>query len=113
MTEMINQLLYEDPLMTARRFTDTRRYVVYRWNTTHTEPIDENQVGLFLADEHYGSLTEEQKGFIRDCRNEMGGVYNDTVFRVLEYLEMQRRGMVGDLMNFCRIFLPDSPTKCA
>lgn len=61
MTEMTNQLFYEDPLMTARRFADTRRYVVYRWNATHAEPIDEDQVALFLADEHYGSLTEEQK----------------------------------------------------
>ncbi len=113
MTEMTNQLFYEDPLMTARRFADTRRYVVYRWNATHAEPIDEAQVELFLTNEHYGSLTEEQKEFTRDCRDKMVGVYNDTLFRMLQYQEMLRWGMVSDLTSFCRVFLPDSPAKCA
>lgn len=113
MTEMTNQLFYEDPLMTARRFADTRRCVVYRWNATHAEPIEEAQVALFLADEHYGKLTEEQKEFTRDCRDKMGGVYRDTLFRMLQYQEMLRWGMVSDLTGFCRIFLPDSPAKCA
>lgn len=113
MSEMTNQFFCEDLLMTARRFADTRRYVVYRWNATHAEPIDEDQVALFLADEHYGSLTEDQKKFVCDCRDEMNSVYRDIAFRMLQYQEMVRRGMVSDLTSFCRIYLPDSPAKCA
>lgn len=113
MTKMINQLNYADILMTARRFTDTRRYVADRWNTAHTEPIDEGQVALFLADEHYGKLTEEQKKFVCDCRDEMNSVYRDIAFRMLQYREMIRRGMVSDLTSFCRIYLLDSPARCA
>ncbi len=113
MTETTNQLYYEDPLMTARRFADTRRYVVYRWNATHAEQIDEDQVGLFRADERYGNLTEEQKEFAQNCRTEMDGVYCNTVFRMLQYQEMLRWGMVSDLTSFCQVFLSDSPAKCA
>ncbi len=113
MTEITNQLFYEDILMTARRFTDTRRYTVDRWNAAHTEPIDEDQVALFLADEHYGNLTEEQKKFVCDCCNEMNSVYRDITFRMLQFQEMMRRGMVSDLTSFCRIYLPDNPARCA
>lgn len=70
-------------------------------------------MALFLADEYYGSLTEEQKKFICDCRDEMNSVYRDIVFRMLQYQEMVRRGMVSDLTSFCRIYLPDSSARCA
>lgn len=113
MIEMTNQLFYGDPLMTARRVTDARRYITARWNAAHAERIDEDQVALFLADERYGNLTEGQKEFARNCRAEMDGVYRNTVFRTMQYQEMLRWGMVSDLMNFCEIFFPDSPAKCA
>lgn len=108
MTEMTDQLMYEDNLTIARKYTDTRRYVADRWNAAHTEPIDEEQVALFLADAHYGKLTEAQKQFVCDCRDEMNSVYRDIAFRMLQYQEMVRRGMVSDLMSFCRIYLSDS-----
>lgn len=110
MTEVTDQLMYEDNLTIARKYTDTRRYVADRWNAAHTEPIDEEQVALFLADAHYGKLTEAQKQFVCDCRDEMNSVYRDIVFRMLQYQEMVRRGMVSDLMSFCRIYLSDSLT---
>lgn len=112
MTEGTKQLTYEDNLMTARRFTDTRRYAADRWNAVHTEPIDEGQVALFLADEHYGTLTEEQKKFVCGCRDEMNSVYRDIAFRMLQYQEMVRRGMVSDLTSFCRTILPDVCDGC-
>lgn len=82
MTERTNQLMYEDNLMVARRFTDTRRYAADRWNAAHAEPIDEGQVALYLTDEHYGTLSDEQKKFVRECRDEMHSVYRDIVFRI-------------------------------
>lgn len=110
MTEVTDQLMYEDNLTIARKYTDTRRYVADRWNAAHTEPIDEEQVALFLADAHYGKLTEAQKQFVCDCRDEMNSVYRDIEFRMLQYQEMVRRGMVSDLMSFCQIYLADSVT---
>lgn len=110
MTEVTDQLMYEDNLTMARKYTDTRLYVADRWNAAHAEPIDEEQVALFLADAHYGKLTEAQKQFVCDCRDEMNSVYRDIEFRMLQYQEMVRRGMVSDLMSFCRIYLSDSVT---
>lgn len=59
------------------------------------------------------NLTEDQKKFVCDCRNEMNSVYRDIAFRMLQYQEMMRRGMVSDLTSFCRIYLPDNPARCA
>ena len=113
MTEGTMPLTFEDALMPARRFTDTRRYAVNKWNAVHTEPIDEEQVTLFLTDEHYGKLTEEQRGFVRSCRDEMNSVYREVQFRILQYQEMLRYGMVDDLASFCRIYLLGSSARCA
>lgn len=58
-------------------------------------------------------MTEEQKMFTRSCSNEMFSVYRDAMFRMLQFQEMMRRGMVSDLTSFCRIYLPDNPARCA
>lgn len=101
----------EDPLTTARRSADTRRYAVEQWNATHEEPIDAEQVTLFLADENYGDLTEEQKKIVRYCRDEINGEYREAMFRMVQFQDMRRRGMVRDLADFCRIYLPNSPIQ--
>ena len=51
--------------------------------------------------------------FTRSCSNEMFSVYRDAMFRMLQFQEMMRRGMVSDLTSFCRIYLPDNPARCA
>ena len=75
----------------------------------NTDPIDEGQVALFIADEHHGVLTEEQKEFVRACRDDMHSVYNDMMIHLLQYYEMKRRGMVSDLVSFCQVYLPENP----
>lgn len=112
MIKTANQIINEDGIMTARRFADARRYASDKWNKTHEKPIDEEQVALFIADEHRGVLTEEQKEFIRACRSDMHSVYNDMMIHLLQYYEMKRRGMVSDLISFCQIYLPENP-RCA
>ncbi len=102
-----------DPMAVARRSVDTRKYTQLVWGRSHAEPIDEEQLCLFLADEHYGNLTEEQKSVARTCRDQMRAVYGAVIFRMLQVDEMMRLGMVSDLMSFCRIFLTDSPARCA
>ncbi len=111
--KIATQIVDYDPMAVARRSIDTRRYTQLVWGWSHQEPIDEEQLCLFLADEHYGNLTEEQKSVARTCRNQMRAVYGAVVLRLLQFDEMLRRGMVSDLMSFCRICLPDSPAQCA
>ena len=49
-----------DPIAVAQCGIDTRLYTQLVWSKSHPEPIDEEQLCLFLADERYGDLTEEQ-----------------------------------------------------
>lgn len=89
-----------DPMAVAQRGIDTRRYTQQVWHRSHQEPIDEGQLCLFLTDEHYGDLTEEQKSVARTCRDHMRTVYGDVIFRLLQFDEMMRHGMVPDFRTF-------------
>ena len=89
-----------DPMAVARRGIDTRRYTQQVWHRSHQEPIDEDQLCLFLTDEHYGDLTEEQKSVARACRDHMRAVYGDVIFRLLQFDEMMRHGMISDFRTF-------------
>ena len=46
-------------MMVIRRTHDTVRYIRWEWNKEHADPIDEEELRLFLCDEHYGDLTDE------------------------------------------------------
>ena len=68
--QMIDCMIEQDPSLSARRTIDMRRYIVNRWNRTHEDPINEDAVALFLCDENRGTLTDEQRIFARECREE-------------------------------------------
>lgn len=93
-------LIDYDPMAVAQRGIDTRRYTQQVWHRSHQEPIDEDQLCLFLTDEHYGDLTEEQKSVARTCRDHMRTVYGDVIFRLLQFDEMMRHGMISDFRTF-------------
>ena len=95
-----------DPTAVARRGLDTRRYTQQVWHRSHQEPIDEDQLCLFLTDEHYGDLTEEQKSVARTCRDHMRAVYGDVIFRLLQFDEMMRLGMIPDFCTFREMLSP-------
>ena len=109
---MINKLAMNlvdyDPMAVARRGIDTRRYTQQVWHRSHQEPIDEDQLCLFLTDEHYGDLTEEQKSVARTCRDHMRAVYGDVIFRLLQFDEMMRHGMISDFRTFREMLSPQS-----
>ena len=63
MQQIANFIVDHDPMMVIRRTHDTVRYIRWAWNKDHADPIDEEELRLFLCDEHYGDLTEEQKSF--------------------------------------------------
>ena len=73
--QMIDCLIEQDPSLSARRTIDMRRYIVNRWNRTHEDPIDEDGVALFLCDESRGTLTDEQRVFAKECREEITACY--------------------------------------
>ena len=80
--QMIDCLIEQDPSLSARRTIDVRRYIVNRWNRTHEESIDEDGVALFLCDENRGTLTDEQRIFARECREEIKACYRNAVFQI-------------------------------
>ena len=78
--QMIDCMIEQDPFLSARRTIDMRRYIVNRWNRTHEDPIDEDGVALFLCDENRGNLTDEQRNFARECREEIKACYLRILF---------------------------------
>ena len=69
MQQIANHIVDHDPMMVLRRTHDTVRYIRWAWNKEHADPIDEAELRLFLCDEHYGDLTDEQRAFARQGRD--------------------------------------------
>ncbi len=53
MQQLANFIVDHDPMMVLRRTHDTVRYIRWAWNKDHAHPIDEEELRLFLCDEHY------------------------------------------------------------
>ena len=84
MQQLANFIVDHDPMMVLRRTHDTVRYIRWEWNKDHADPIDEEEFRLFLCDEHYGDLTDEQRAVARRCRDEMRDVYAEMCVRLLQ-----------------------------
>lgn len=104
---LANHIVEHDPMATVWRTRDTVRYIQAVWSKSHTEPIDEGELLLFLCDEHRGSLTEEQKSLARRCRGEMRTAYGATVFRLMLCEEMLCRGMAANFQTCRNVFFPE------
>ena len=112
LTSLMEELIRRDLMLSSMRTVDTRWYIVSSWNRTHPEPIDENAVALFLCDENQGGLTDEQRAFARERREEVSACYERVVFRILLWAEMSRLGIVSGLDEYCRVFLPLDDSLC-
>ena len=55
-----NHIVDYDPMATIWRTRDTVHYIQAEWSKSHNDPIDEDELLLFLCDEHHGDLNEEQ-----------------------------------------------------
>lgn len=110
--QMIDCMIEQDPSLSARRTIDMRRYIVNRWNRTHEDPIDEDAVALFHCDENRGTLTDEQRLFARECREEIKACYRNAVFQMFQCGEMMRRHLVSGPEEYWRIFLPQYAVPC-
>ena len=97
MQQIANFIVDHDPMMVLQRTHDTVRYIRWAWNKDHADLIDEDGLRLFLCDEHYGDLTDEQRAVARRCRAEM-------CVRLLQHEIMLERGMVPDVSTYRSVF---------
>ena len=102
-----NLIADNDAIVVAQRTQDTVRYIRWEWNKEHADPIDEEELRLFLCDEYYGDLTDEQKTVARRCRDEMRSVYAELCVRLLQSEIMLERGMVPDSSTYRSVFCPE------
>ena len=107
MQQIANHIVDHDPMMVLRRTHDTVRYIRWAWNKEHADPIDEAELRLFLCDEHYGDLTDEQRAFARQGRDKMRSVYAELCGRLLQSEIMLERGMVPDSGIYRSVFCPE------
>ena len=63
----LGHMIKEDPNLCAMTMVDKRKYIISKWNASHSEPIDEDAVALFLCDENRGNLTDDQRAFAKEC----------------------------------------------
>ena len=101
MQQIANFIVDHDPMMVLRCTHDTVRYIQWAWNKDHADPIDEEELRLFLCNERRGDLTDEQEAVARRCRDEMRSVYAETCVRLLQSEIMLERGMVTYRSVFC------------
>ncbi len=103
--QALSDMIEEEPYLSAMATVDRRKYIVSKWNASHTEPMDEGAAALFLCDEKCGALTDEQRAFVKECRAEFDHCNQITVYRMLQCGEMMRRHLVSGPEEYCRIFL--------
>ena len=108
----LGYMIKEEPSPSAMATADKRKYIVNKWDRTHTEPIDEAAVTLFLCDEKRGNLTDEQRAFAKERRAELEYCNQITVYRVLQCGERMRQHLVSGPEEYCRIFLPQKEVLC-
>ena len=107
MQQIANFIVDHDPMMVLQRTHDTVRYIRWEWNKDHADPINEEELRLFLCDEHYGDLTDEQKTVARRCRDEMRRAYAELCVRLLQSGIMLECGMVPDISTYRGVFCPE------
>ena len=107
MQQIANFIVDHDPMMVIRRTHDTVRYIRWEWNKEHADPIDAEELRLFLCDERRSNLTDEQRAFARQGRDKMRSVYSTAVLRMLLCNEMMCRGMVPNISTYRSVFCPE------
>jgi len=108
-TEMLDRIIETDIFTSAKRTVDTQRYAIMRCREKYDASIDENEIHLFLIGATAQTLTKEQQDFIRECKSEMHSAYREILFRLLEYGEFMRLGLVSDYDKFRRLLTSNLP----
>lgn len=95
LTQVLDRMIEQNPVLLAQRTADARRYIVSRWKQEHDSPINQEAVALFLCDEKQGALTEEQRIFAKEKRAEVFACYRSVVLRMFLCGEKMRLHMVS------------------
>ena len=77
----LSRIIQEDPNLCAMAMADKRKYIISKWNASHSELIDEDAVALFLCDENRGDPTDEQSAFVKERCAEFDFCNQMTVYR--------------------------------
>ena len=72
---LLDNYFLQNPLRIAERTRLIISLATAFWNTRHDEPMNEVALHLFLCDETRGELTEEQKCFVRKCKEHVDKMY--------------------------------------
>lgn len=106
LTQMLDRMIEQDPVLLAQRTADARRYIISRWKQEHDSPIRQEAVALFLCDEKQGALAEEQRIFAKEKRAEVFTCYRSAVLRMFLCGEAMRLRMVSGPEDYCAVFSP-------
>ena len=104
MQQIANFIVDHDPMMVIQRTHDTVRYIRWAWNKDHADLIDEDGLRLFLCDEHYGDLTDEQRAVARRGLDAMRSVYAEVCMHLLQSAILLEHGMVSDVSTYRSVF---------
>ena len=104
--ELIDELIERDPIWLSWRTQDTQNYIVNCWNWTHGTPIDNEAVHLFLCDERYGNLTDEQRSFAKERKAEIHEKHRKAVLRLLQLAEVPPAGSAKSPIEFLQFLAP-------
>ena len=81
----LDVLIDSDPMLSLQRTKDMMCFISKCWQKTHSENLDMDQVRLFLCDQERGELTEEQKCFVLQAKNEVVSAYRSAVFKLMVF----------------------------
>ena len=101
---MLNSLIEHTPVLAARRTVKTKWYIINRYNESHDDTIDESAVMLFLCDEQRGGLTEEQRAFTKEKKEEVYSSFSVSVFELILYHVMHSLHLVSGPEDFATVF---------
>ena len=75
MQNLLDNYFLQNPLRIAERTRLIISLATAFWNADHNTPLDQDTLHLFLCDETRGDLTEEQKCFVRKCKEHVDRMY--------------------------------------
>ena len=101
---MLENIIDTDVFLCAKRTLAIQNLAMNLWKRNHSEPLDKDEVGLFLSDSPNTKLTEEQKQLVSSCRSQINNCFLDAVFHIFLCSEMVGKQVVRDAEEYRQIF---------
>ena len=75
MRNLLDNYFLQNPLRITERTRLITSLATALWNAQNDEPLNQDTLHLFLCDETRGDLAEEQKCFVRKCKEHVDRMY--------------------------------------